>query len=90
MKGPSFTGTKGSRALWMGDKGKIIAVGASKQSARQYAVWDARALQKPLTMVDIDTSAGVLIPYYDPDNSVSGWIVCLHGVTSIHDIIGLA
>jgi coronin-1B/1C/6 len=33
-------------------------------------VWDQRAINKPLAMVDIDTSAGVLIPYFDPDNSI--------------------
>jgi len=65
-----FSGSKSSRGLWRGDKGQIIAVGSNKQSARQYALWDVKMTDKPLTMVDIDTSAGVLIPYYDHDNGI--------------------
>jgi len=70
LKGPAFSGTKSSRALWRGDKGQIIAVGSSKQSARQYGLWDMRAMDKAMTLQDIDTSAGVLMPYFDPDNSI--------------------
>lgn len=70
LKTQGFTGTKASRALWRGDKNQVIAVGSSKQSARQYALWDVRNFDKPLTMVDIDTSAGVLLPYFDAGNQV--------------------
>jgi coronin-1B/1C/6 len=70
QKTASFTGTKSSRALWAGDKGKIIAVGASKQSARQYSVWDVKMLNQPLVNADIDNSAGSLIPYFDADNNI--------------------
>lgn len=70
IKGNGFTGTKTSRALWRGDKGQIIALGSSKQSARQYGLWDIKMLNNPLTLVDIDTSAGVLLPHYDPDNGI--------------------
>lgn len=70
VKFAGFTGSKSSRGLWRGDKQQIIAVGSSKQSARQYGLWDLKMPEKPLTMVDIDTSAGVLIPMFDPDNSI--------------------
>ena len=70
IKFAGFTGSKSSRGLWRGDKQQIIAVGSSKQSARQYGLWDLKMPEKPLTMVDIDTSAGVLIPMFDPDNSI--------------------
>jgi len=70
IKTPGFTGPKSSRALWQGDKGRIIAVGSSKQSARQYALWDMKKMNEPLVQVDIDTSAGVLMPFFDADNSI--------------------
>lgn len=70
IKGQGFTGTKTSRCLWRGDKGQIIAVGSSKSSARQYGLWDIKMMNQPLTLVDIDTSAGVLIPFYDADTGM--------------------
>jgi coronin-1B/1C/6 len=70
VKFAGFTGSKSSRALFRGDRNQVIAVGSSKQSARQYGLWDLKAPEKPLTLVDIDTSAGVLIPMYDHDNGV--------------------
>lgn len=64
VKFAGFTGSKSSRGLWRGDKNQVIAVGSNKQSARQYGLWDVKMPEKPLTLVDIDTSAGVLIPMY--------------------------
>jgi len=37
---------------------------------RQYGVWDPKNLSTPLNITDLDQSAGVVIPFYDPDNSV--------------------
>jgi len=70
IKFAGFTGPKSSRGLWRGDKGQVIAVGSSKQSARQYGLWDIKAPEKPLVLTDIDTSAGVLMPMYDDDNGI--------------------
>ena len=70
MKTAGFTGPKSSRAVWRGDKGQIIALGSSKSSARQYGLWDIKMLKEPLTLQDIDTSAGVLIPHFDADTGI--------------------
>ena len=70
LKTAGFTGPKSSRALWRGDKGQIIALGSSKSSARQYGLWDLKMLKEPLTLQDIDTSAGVLIPHFDADTGI--------------------
>ena len=70
IKTAGFTGPKASRALWRGDKGQIIALGSSKSSARQYGLWDLKMMKEPLTLQDIDTSAGVLIPYFDADTGI--------------------
>jgi len=70
IKFAGFTGPKKSTALWRGDKEQIVAVGCSKQSARQYGLWDIKMPEKPLNLTDIDTSAGVLMPMYDHDNGI--------------------
>ena len=70
LKTAGFTGPKSSRAVWRGDKGQIIALGSSKGSARQYGLWDIKMLKEPLTLQDIDTSAGVLIPHFDADTGI--------------------
>jgi len=70
METHGFTGSKSSRAIWRGDKGQIIAVGSSKTSTRQVALWDIKNLKEPMIMNDIDSSAGVLIPHYDHDNGI--------------------
>jgi len=70
VKFAGFTGSKSSRALWRGDKGQVIAVGSSKTSARQYGLWDVKMPEKPMQLVDIDTSAGVLMPMFDADNQI--------------------
>jgi len=45
-------------------------LGSSKSSARQYGLWDIKMLKEPLTLQDIDTSAGVLIPHFDADTGI--------------------
>jgi len=47
-----------------------LGVGFSKTSVRQYGVWDPKNLSAPLNIIDLDQSAGVVIPFYDPDNSI--------------------
>jgi coronin-1B/1C/6 len=70
LKAPGFGGTKGSRVAWADRLNKLLAVGFSATSVRQYSVYDYRKFSEPLATSDIDQTAGVLIPYYDPDNSV--------------------
>jgi len=63
-------GVKGSRAIWLGNTGKILSVGFSKTSDRQYAVWDPANLSASLTNENIDTASGQLMPFYDNDTTV--------------------
>jgi len=69
-KTTGIEGGKAWRIFWMDNRNKIGAVGFSKSNARQVGIWDARALNAPLNMQDLDTSASVAIPYYDYDTSV--------------------
>ncbi|VEL39462.1 unnamed protein product [Protopolystoma xenopodis] len=36
-------------------------------SERQFALWDDSDLSKPLMVEDLDTSNGVIFPFYDHD-----------------------
>jgi coronin-1B/1C/6 len=63
-------GVKGSRVCWLaGDR--FITVGFSKTSEREYSIWDSKDLSKgPIAKQTIDTSAGLIMPFYDRDTSV--------------------
>jgi len=66
----AFSGSKIANVRWMDNKGFIAAVGGSKTSMRQLQIWDPKNFAKPVTTIDIDQSAGNIIPHYDPDNSI--------------------
>jgi len=66
----AHAGTKGSRVIYLGKTDKLLSVGFSKTSERQYAMWDPRKIDEPLTTENIDTSAGILMPFYDNDLNV--------------------
>jgi len=63
-------GVKGSRACYLGKTGNVFTVGFSKTSDRQYALWDPRELSKALSVENIDTASGILMPFFDVDTSV--------------------
>jgi len=63
-------GIKGSRCIWLGDKHTLFTVGFSKTSDRAFAIYDPRNFGTPLAKQNIDTSAGVLMPFYDNDTSL--------------------
>jgi len=61
-------GIKGSRAIWMGDK--ILTTGFTKTTEREYALWDPKDLSKPLVRQTVDSSSGLLMPFFDRDTNV--------------------
>jgi len=63
-------GVKSVKLSYMGDSGKFLTVGASRQSAREVKIWDLKNLSEPLTSETIDTASGVLVPLYDDDTKV--------------------
>ncbi|KAI2809222.1 hypothetical protein BLOT_000369 [Blomia tropicalis] len=60
-------GTKASKVVYLGDSQKLFTVGFSRYSDRQWAVWSEVDLSAPLTIENIDSSSGVLFPFYDHD-----------------------
>ncbi|KAF2070562.1 hypothetical protein CYY_008125 [Polysphondylium violaceum] len=66
----THSGVKGSKSIWLGQTNNIFSVGFTKQSEREYQLWDSRNLGQPLTSGLLDQLAGVITPYYDEDTSV--------------------
>jgi len=63
-------GTKCVKLVYLKDSGKMLSVGASRQSARELKVWDLANPEKPLHTENVDTAAGGMIPLYDVDTHV--------------------
>lgn len=55
------------RVKHLGNLNQIVTTGFDKTKNLQFAVWDDRALKKPLNMVTLGASPGVLIPLFDSD-----------------------
>ncbi|XP_026873062.2 coronin-1B isoform X1 [Electrophorus electricus] len=69
MRDKAHEGTRPMRAVFLAD-GKILTTGFSRMSERQLALWDTRDLSEPMAVQEIDTSNGVLLPFYDPDTNM--------------------
>jgi len=68
--GESTVGGKRSTLIWCDNIGKIVVLGFTRQSTRQYMMFDAKAPEKSIAKSDVDQSAGLMMPHYDPDNNV--------------------
>lgn len=67
----SHTGVKASRVAWMGSLDNIVTTGFSRMSERQIWVWDSRNLTSgPVKTINVDTSAGILMPFWHDANKV--------------------
>jgi coronin-1B/1C/6 len=62
-------GVKGARVLWATNN-KLITTGFSKTTEREVALWDLNNLSQPVLRQTVDSSSGLLLPYYDPDTSL--------------------
>lgn len=60
-------GIKGSRIVWLGDQDRLATTGFSRYSDRQLGLWDSRNLAKAIKMTTVDSSSGILMPFYDAD-----------------------
>ncbi|OMJ19440.1 Coronin-like protein crn1, partial [Smittium culicis] len=68
--GNSHLGIKGSRVVWLGNTGKLLTTGFNRMSHREVCVWDPANLSSPTITLDIDTSSGVLMPFYDEGSNM--------------------
>jgi WD40 repeat protein len=66
----AHAGVKGMRVAFLGAREKLFTMGFSKTSERQFSLWEPRKLTEPLRTENIDTAAGIIMPFYDNDNSI--------------------
>lgn len=56
--------------VFLGSSGRLLTTGFSRHSDRQYAIWSQHDLTVPLTCETIDSSSGVVFPFYDNDTNM--------------------
>jgi coronin-1B/1C/6 len=63
-------GAKSIKMTYLGHLDKLCTVGFTRQSQRQFKIWDPRNTSVELEKVDMDQAAGVVMPFFDPDTSL--------------------
>jgi len=63
-------GAKSMKLVYAGKQDFLISVGFTKQSQRQFKIWDPRNTSKEVEKVDIDQAAGVMMPFFDVDTNM--------------------
>lgn len=63
-------GAKCVKLHYLGAMDKLLTVGFSKQSQRQFKIWDPRNTSKEIKKVDIDQASGAIMPFFDPDTQI--------------------
>ncbi|XP_069574120.1 coronin-2A [Brachyistius frenatus] len=58
---------RANKVLYIGGLKMLLSTGSSPWNHRQIVLWDPDDLSEPLHEEDLDGSAGVLFPFYDPD-----------------------
>lgn len=69
-EGVCHAGSKASKVTFLGSSGRLLSTGFSRHSDRQYAVWDQHELSQALVVETIDSSSGVVFPFYDNDTNI--------------------
>jgi len=68
-EGEAHQGVKGSRIVFL-QQDRMFSTGFTKTSEREYCLWDQRDMTKPLQRFTVDSSSGLLMPFYDRDTNV--------------------
>ncbi|KAM3611640.1 uncharacterized protein V6R79_021929 [Siganus canaliculatus] len=79
-KDKAHEGARPMRAIFLSD-GSVLTTGFSRMSERQLALWNVQNIEEPMSVTEMDTSNGVLLPFYDPDSNVV--YLCGKGDSSI-------
>ncbi|CAH1106121.1 unnamed protein product [Psylliodes chrysocephalus] len=69
-EGMCHSGSKASKVVYLGSTGRLLTTGFSRHSDRQYSVWNESDLSRPLFTDSIDSSSGVVFPFFDPDTNM--------------------
>ena len=82
-------GNKASRAIFL-KNGLVFTTGFTKHSERQYSLRAPGHLDDPIVMVELDTSNGVMFPFYDPDANLiylCGKVRSLQALKSLRSLL---
>ncbi|XP_051906541.1 coronin-B isoform X1 [Hippocampus zosterae] len=79
-KDKAHEGARPMRAIFLTD-GKIFTTGFSRMSERQLALWKTDNMEEPICVQEMDSSNGVLLPFFDPDTNIV--YLCGKGDSSI-------
>ncbi|XP_076867418.1 uncharacterized protein coro1cb isoform X2 [Brachyhypopomus gauderio] len=79
-KDKAHEGARPMRAIFLSN-GNIFTTGFSRMSERQLALWNPKNMDDPISVHEMDTSNGVLLPFYDPDTNIV--YLCGKGDSSI-------
>ncbi|XP_026212323.1 coronin-1C-A isoform X1 [Anabas testudineus] len=79
-KDKAHEGARPMRAIFLAD-GNIFTTGFSRMSERQLALWKSDNMDEPICVQEMDSSNGVLLPFYDPDTNIV--YLCGKGDSSI-------
>ena len=63
-------GAKSTKLTYTGALDLLITVGFTRQSLRQFKIWDPRNTSQELKKMDVDQAAGVIMPFFDPDTNL--------------------
>ena len=66
QEGDGHDGAKPQRAIYLRNN-LIFTTGFSRMSERQYSLRSESSIGEPIVLETLDTSNGVLFPFYDPD-----------------------
>ncbi|CAH8450851.1 unnamed protein product [Schistosoma haematobium] len=69
VEGICHQGTKPQEAIYIKDD-RIFTTGFSPMSERQFALWNKDDFSEPLHIQELDTSNGVMFPFYDSDTNL--------------------
>ncbi|XP_053562122.1 coronin-6 isoform X2 [Bombina bombina] len=73
-------GMRPMRAIFTRD-GNIFTTGFTRMSQRELGLWDPKNFDEPIALQEMDTSNGVLLPFYDSDSNIV--YLCGKGDSSI-------
>ncbi|XP_041097058.1 coronin-6-like isoform X2 [Polyodon spathula] len=73
-------GIRPMRAIFTRE-GHIFTTGFTRMSQRELGLWDPTNFDEPISLLEMDTSNGVLLPFYDADTSIV--YLCGKGDSSI-------
>ncbi|TNN67298.1 Coronin-6 [Liparis tanakae] len=73
-------GMRPMRAIFTRD-GNIFTTGFTRMSQRELGLWDPTNFEEPIALLELDTSNGVMLPYYDADANMV--YLCGKGDSSI-------